>query len=193
MTRLLGWQSQGFDEWMRRDTFPLINLQLGEFLFIFCYAVAGLVPLVSAFLFMLLEFYGLHLQHLSPLSLILVVIFVHFCEKFIYTRSLVTLFWMLHVLWWSKKGSGLIGAYYFQLWAKWDHWREDCVVIWANVHDRLVLLIESLMAQKTAWEETPMLHVAYGPVIKKIWHLTSHGLSLMMVLHDFLSRRITPL
>jgi hypothetical protein len=34
------------------------------------------------------------------------------------------------------------------------------------------------------------VNVAFGPVIEGIKHLMSHGLSVMMVLHDFLSRRI---
>jgi hypothetical protein len=106
----------------------------------------------------------------------------------------------------SGKGSGLIDAYYFQLRAKglivyiapissdkWDHWREDWVVIRVDVHDRLVLPTESPMTKKTAWEETSRLHVAFGPVIERIKHLTSHGLSTMMVLHDFLLKRITAL
>jgi hypothetical protein len=67
------------------------------------------------------------------------------------------------------------------------------VVVQADVHDCLVLPTESLTAKKTAWEETPTLHVAYGPVIKRIKHRMNHGLSAMMVLHDFLSGRITPL
>jgi hypothetical protein len=46
---------------MRHDTSPLINLQLGEFIYFSCYAVTRLVPLVSFFFFTLLEFYGLHL------------------------------------------------------------------------------------------------------------------------------------
>jgi hypothetical protein len=47
------------DEWMWCDTFPLINLQPGEFIFFSCYTTAGLVPPVSSFFFTLLEFYGL--------------------------------------------------------------------------------------------------------------------------------------
>jgi hypothetical protein len=35
--------------------------------------------------------------------------------------------------------------------------------------------------------------MAYGSMIERIKHLTSHGLSVMMVLHAFLSRCITPL
>jgi hypothetical protein len=45
--------------WMRCGNFPLINLQPGEFIYLSCYATVGLVPSVSSFLFMLLEFYGL--------------------------------------------------------------------------------------------------------------------------------------
>jgi hypothetical protein len=67
------------------------------------------------------------------------------------------------------------------------------VVIRADVHDRLVLPTESPMSKKVTWEETPKLHVAYGPMIERIKHLMSHGLSAIMVLHDVLSRRIAPL
>jgi hypothetical protein len=45
---LLGWQSPGFDGWMRRGIFLLINLQLGEFVFFSCYITVGLVPPVSS-------------------------------------------------------------------------------------------------------------------------------------------------
>jgi hypothetical protein len=64
LRQLLRWQSPRFDWWMRCDTFPLINLHPGEFVFFSCYVAAGLVPPVSSFLFTLLEFYGLQLQHL---------------------------------------------------------------------------------------------------------------------------------
>jgi hypothetical protein len=67
------------------------------------------------------------------------------------------------------------------------------LVIRADVHYLLVLPTESLSAKKTAWEETLKLLVAYEPVIERIKHLTSHGLSTMMALHDFQSRHITPL
>jgi hypothetical protein len=75
---------------------------------------------------------------MSPHFLVLVVIFIHFCEMFVCMRPSVTLFRIFHVLWWSRKGSGLISAYYFYLWAKgtiayiapissgkWDRWKED--------------------------------------------------------------------
>jgi hypothetical protein len=59
LRRLLDWQSPGFDGWMRYGTFPLVNLQPREFIFFSCYAMSGLVPPLSSFLFTLLEFHGL--------------------------------------------------------------------------------------------------------------------------------------
>jgi hypothetical protein len=118
LRQLFSWQSPRFDEWMQHSAFPLVILQPGEFIFFSCYVAAGLVPLVSSFLFTLMEFYGLQLHHLLLHSLVLLVIFVHFYEMFVCVRPSVTLFWMFHMLRWSEMGSGLIGAYYFQLWAK---------------------------------------------------------------------------
>jgi hypothetical protein len=113
LRRVLGWQSSGFDGWMWHSTLPLINLQLREFVFFTCYATAGLLPLVSSFLFTLLEFYGLELQHLWPHSHILVAIFIHFYKMFVWLRPSVSLFWLFHVLRWSGKGLDLIDYYYF--------------------------------------------------------------------------------
>jgi hypothetical protein len=64
---------------------------------------------------MLLEFYGIQLQHLSPHSFIMVAIFVHFCEMFVGVRLSAPLFWLFHVLHWAGKGMNLIHPYYFQL------------------------------------------------------------------------------
>jgi hypothetical protein len=45
------------------------------------------------------------------------------------------------------------------------------VIVWADVHDRLVLSTESPTAKHGDWEDTPKLHVAYGPAIERIMHL----------------------
>jgi hypothetical protein len=50
------------------------------------------------FFLVLLEHYGLQLQHLSPHSIALVVIFTHFCEMFVGVWSSVRLFQWFHVL-----------------------------------------------------------------------------------------------
>jgi hypothetical protein len=50
----------------------------GDFVYFSSYAMAGLVPPLSSFFLVLLEHYGLQLQHLSPHSITLVAIFAHF-------------------------------------------------------------------------------------------------------------------
>jgi hypothetical protein len=77
--------------------------------------------------------------------------------------------------------------------SKWDCWREDWMIVRADVHDLLVLPTKSRTARRNDWEEVPKLHRAYEPMIERIKHLTSHSLTVIMVLHDFLSRCITPL
>jgi uncharacterized membrane protein len=76
--------------------------QPGDFVYFSAYALAGLVPrsrhMSSSFFLVLLEHYGLQLQHLSPHSIALVVIFTHFCEMFVGVWSSVRLFQWFHVL-----------------------------------------------------------------------------------------------
>jgi hypothetical protein len=67
-------------------------LESGDFVFFSAYALTGLVSPLSSFFLMLLEFYGLQLQHLSPNSITLVAIFVHLYEMFVGVRPSVRLF-----------------------------------------------------------------------------------------------------
>jgi hypothetical protein len=61
----------------------LASMRPGDFIFFSAYALSGLVLPLSSFFLMLLEHHGLQLQHLSPHSIMLVVIFVHLCEIFV--------------------------------------------------------------------------------------------------------------
>jgi hypothetical protein len=103
------------------------------------------MPPISSFLLMVLEFYGIQLQHLSSHSFILVAIIVHFYEMSVGVRPSIPLFRLFHVLHWVGKGMNPIGTYYFQLRArgpvayvvvvslgKWDRWREDWVIVWVD-------------------------------------------------------------
>jgi hypothetical protein len=45
----------------------------------------------------------------------------------------------------------------------------------------------------TGWEKVPDLWQAYNPVVKRIKFLAENGLTSMMVLFDFLRKRIAPL
>jgi hypothetical protein len=87
---------------------------------------------------MLLEFYGLQLQHLSSNSITLVAIFVHLCEMFVGVRPSVCLFRRFFVMKAASQRPPLIGGYYFTRrtqgpsWyiapvssGRWERWRED--------------------------------------------------------------------
>jgi hypothetical protein len=59
LRRLMGWQALGFEHRLKRGVMSLANLAPGDFVFFSAYALAGLVPPVSSFFLMLLEFYRL--------------------------------------------------------------------------------------------------------------------------------------
>jgi hypothetical protein len=85
---------------------------------------------------------------------------------------------MCHAL---PKKSTPIGSYYFQhrtkgpavyitalIPGKWDHWRDDWVVMQEDVHDRLELPTAALMGHRSGWEKVLNLQPAYRPVLKRI-------------------------
>jgi hypothetical protein len=82
---------------MRCETILLDSLQSGEFIFFTSYALSGLVLPFSSF-FSLLETYDLQLHHLSPHSIMLVVIFSYPCEMYVGMRPSVCHFQLFHVL-----------------------------------------------------------------------------------------------
>jgi hypothetical protein len=86
--------------------------QPSDFVYFSSYALAGLVLPLSSFL-VLLEHYELQLQHLSPHSITLVVVFAHFCEMFVGVRPSVHLFRWFHVLHPVNKQPPRLGGYYF--------------------------------------------------------------------------------
>jgi hypothetical protein len=114
LRRVIGWQSLGFDGKMRRGVTSLTGMQPGEFVYFASYALSGLMLPFSTFLFTLLEYYDLQLQHLLPHSITLVTIFVHLCEMYVCVRSSVHLFWRFHMLHSSKRNPAPLGGYYFQ-------------------------------------------------------------------------------
>jgi hypothetical protein len=90
--RLLGWTGSERAGLVRRGSSSLADLDAGEFVLFTSYASCGLVPPVSAFLLLLLEEYGLQLQHLTPHSILLVAVFVHFMEMFVGVSPCVSVF-----------------------------------------------------------------------------------------------------
>jgi hypothetical protein len=202
LQRLMGWQAPGLTFKLKHGAVSLANMRLGDFVFFATYALAGLVPPLSSFFLMLLEYYGLQLQHLSPNFIALVAIFVHLCEMYVGVR-LSRCFFVLKAV---SQRPPLIGGYYFQRRTqghacyivhispgRWERWREDWALVQANVHDRLALLIDGLTLDRTEWVKDPGLKSNFDPVLDRIQYLAENGLTLLMVLHDFLSMRLAPL
>jgi hypothetical protein len=97
---------------MRRGMLSLA--QPADFVYFLLYALAELMLPLSSFFLVLLEYYGLQLQHLLPHSIRLVAVFTHFCEMFMGVRSSVRLFRQFHVMRPVNKQPPRLGGYYFQ-------------------------------------------------------------------------------
>jgi hypothetical protein len=66
-------------------------------------------------------------------------------------------------------------------------------IVRVDAHNCLVLPTETPMGKRDCWVEVSRLSVPFAPVVKRIKLLAGRGLTLMMVLFNFLSRRIAPL
>jgi hypothetical protein len=149
---LLGWSAPAYAARIRTGAAPLDNLAFGEFvLFVSCVS-CGLALPISPFFLLLLEEFGLQLQHLTPHSILQATIFIHLCEMFIGVAPCTSLFRHFFVLVKSGKARDHLGAYYFQTRpdsavayistfgdARWENWRADWVISSAEANDRLVL------------------------------------------------------
>jgi hypothetical protein len=116
-------------------------LVAGEFILFNSYINCRLVPPISSFFLMLLEEFGLQLQHLTPHSVLLVAVFAHFMEMFVGVHPCVAVFRHFYALVGTGRSKREISAYYFQLWhgmsdsyisvfssTKWEDWRDDWVI-----------------------------------------------------------------
>jgi hypothetical protein len=142
---------------IRASAAPLGDLAAREFVMFTSYISCGLALPILPFFLVLLEEFGLQLQHLAPHSVLQAAIFVHLCEMFIGVAPCTSLFRHFFVLVKSGKTRDHIGAYYFQTrldlvvvyiptlgGARWENWRIDWVIASAKANDRLVLLSDGL-------------------------------------------------
>ena len=90
--RLFGWSPQETVWGIRAGSVPLGDLRAGEFVLFISHISTGLGLPISSFFLLLLEDFGLQLQHLTPHSLLLTSIFVHLCEMFVGVWPCVILF-----------------------------------------------------------------------------------------------------
>ena len=79
--RLLGWSPQETARGIRAGSVPLGDLCAGEFVLFISHISTGLGLPISSFFLLLLEDFGLPLQHLTPHSILLTSIFIHLSSK----------------------------------------------------------------------------------------------------------------
>jgi hypothetical protein len=203
---LVGWTSPANAKKIRVGKIPLRDLAAGEFILFNSYAMCGLVPPFSSFFLLLLEEFGLQLHHLTPHSILLVAVFAHFMEMFMGVRPCTTIFRHFYALVGTGRSRREVGAYYFQLRhvmassyiptfssSKWEDWHEGWVIAKADPHDRLELPTDGPQSDRSTWKAKPTMPKELGPVLDRVKNLQRSGLTSMMVLGDFLKRRITPL
>jgi hypothetical protein len=118
------------------------------------------------------------LQHLSPNSIRLVAIFIHLCEMYVGVWPSVLLFWRFFVLKAASQHPPLIGGYYIQRQTqdharyitpislgRWERWREDWVLVQADVPDQLALPVGGSTLDRTEWVKDPGLEPGFDPVL----------------------------
>jgi hypothetical protein len=66
------------------------------------------------------------------------------------------------------------------------------MIVQSEFHDRLELSTRTPKDKRNLWEKVLDLQRAYDPMLERIKFLAGKGLTLMMVLFDFLSQCIAP-
>jgi hypothetical protein len=203
---LLVWSAPAFAGRIRADVTPLSDLAVGEFVLFISYLSYGLALPISPFFLLLLEEFGLQLQHLTPHSILQAAIFAHLCEMFVGVAPCTSLFRHFFMLVKSGKSRDHLGAYYFQTRpdstvsyistlgsTRWENWCADWVIVSADANDRLVLPSNGPTLDRKLWRTQPLLSPGLLPMLDRIKTLATGGLTSMHVVGDFLKRRIVPL
>jgi len=81
--RLLGWTAPELAGGIRAGSSSLDDLVAGEFVLFYAYITCRLALPFSSFFLLLLEEFGLQVLHLTPHSILLVVVYVHFMDMFV--------------------------------------------------------------------------------------------------------------
>jgi hypothetical protein len=121
-------------------------------------------------------------------------------------RPCSTIFRHFYALVGTGRSKREVDAYYFQLRhgmansyisafssSKWEDWREGWVIAEADPHDRLELPTEGPQSDRSTWKAKPSMLEELGSVIERVKNLFRSGLTSLMVLGDYLKRRIAPL
>ncbi|XP_062224366.1 uncharacterized protein LOC133922808 [Phragmites australis] len=138
-------------------------------------------------------------------------VFAHLCEMFVGVVPSVTLLRHFFVLQPVGKKRGYstadvvgccnlrlqdgLGEQYIPqvLRSKWEEWRRDWFFVDVDPHDRLALPEVAAEPRKSTWEVPPPEDARLEPVFERIKFLRDSGLTSVMVVADFLRRRLASL
>ena len=164
---------------------------------------AGLIPPFSEFFLVVLSFYGIHLAHLVPNSIIMLSTFVHLCEMFLGITPNLALFRHLYSLR-NTASRHTVGSCSFRLRDaasyipmplkdKWEAWGRQ----WLFVEAETSLPNLEWPAKQAEWQESwseagEETHELIQ-VMARLRFLREAGLTGAMVIGDFVERRISPL
>jgi hypothetical protein len=203
---LLGWSAPGLVGRIRAGATPLGDLAAGEFVLFTSYISCGLVLPILPFFLLLLEEFGLQLQHLTSHSILQATIFVHLCEMFVGVAPCTSLFRYFFMLVRCRKTRDHIGAYYFQTrpdpaivyiptfgGARWENWRNDWVIASTEANDRLILSSNGPSLDRKQWRTKPSLSPKFLPILDRIKVFVTGGLTSMHMVGDLLKCWIMPL
>ena len=178
----------------------------GEVVLFTSLLTAGLAPPFSEFLRYVLSYYGIHLAHLVPNSIVILSTFTHLCEMFLGIPPNLHLFHYFFLLR-PHASDGVVGSCSFQRrsdsrleafipltlkdkrigWTQ--HWS------YATAYDSWESLQwpEARATLKPEWSAKEVLEVRARCALDQIRHLRDAGLTGAMVIGDFVRRRLSPL
>src|SRR5438128_2235475 len=178
----------------------------GEVVVFTSFLVAGLAPLFSEFLKYVLSYYGIHLAHLVPNSIVILSTFAHFCQMFLGIPPNLHLFRYFFLL--RPHGSdGIVGSCSFQrrgdigldafipltLKDKWIGWTQHWSYVTADSSWESLQWPEAGATWKPEWGAKEVLKDRAQGALDRIRHLREAGLTGTMVIGDFVRRRLSPL
>ncbi len=178
----------------------------GEIVLFTSFLMAGLAPPFSEFLRFVLDYYGIHLAHLVPNSIVILSSFTHFCEMFLAIPPNLHLFRYFFLLR-PHTSEGIVGSCSFQ--RRSDSGLEAFIPL--TLKDKWIGWTQhwSYAAADDLWESLrwPVAHATLKPewsvkevpeartqcALDRIRHLRDAGLTGAMVIGDFVRRRLSPL
>jgi hypothetical protein len=202
---LLGWRAPVLAGRIHAGAVPLGDLTARDFVLFVSYISCGLALPISPFFLLLLEEFGLQLQHLTPHSILQAAIFIHLYEMFVgwppaLPSSAISSCWSNL----GRLGTILVPTIFRRGWIRscptsppsavqGGRTGADWVIASVEANDRLVLPSNGPNLDRKLLRTQLLLSPELLPVLDRIETLATGGLTSMHVVDDFLKRQVMPL